>query len=292
MKILVTGGSGFVGTRLIAALGKGHEIINLDIKEPKADSSAKFVKCDITDYGALKEAAEEHLKGVEVVYHLAALSREAESDKMPEAYSRTNIGGTFNVLDVSRIIGVKKFIFASSFLVYGNPTYTPLDEKHPASPRSIYAATKLCGEVMCNTFQSIYGIKTICLRKSVIYGEDDPQKRIVTILIERAKEGKDLTIYGNKTLDFVYIGDVIPAYVSALGSEETGIFNIGSGVPVTLLELAEMVKEKVNPNINILTEGIRTGEITKFVSDISKARKSLGFSPKQDLRGFIEKYAA
>jgi UDP-glucose 4-epimerase len=249
------------------------------------------VNCDITDYDALKSASEEYMKNLDAVYHLAGMSREAESDKVPEIYQKVNVDGTFNVLNISRILNVKKFIFASSFLVYGNPTYTPLDEKHPTRPRSIYAATKLSGEAMINTYHEIYGMKTIIFRKSVIYGENDLQKRIVSLLIERAKEGKDLTIYGNKTLDFVYIGDVVSAYVSALNLKESDTINIGSGNPVSLLELANMVKENVNPKIKIIEEGIRTGEITKFVSDISKAKRVLGFSPKQDLKSFIQKHA-
>jgi len=289
MKILVTGGSGFVGSRLVESLSQlGHEIINLDIESPKNKTNSVFLQCDITDYNQLKKVAEENLAGTEIVYHLAGMSREADSMKMPDVYYKVNVNGTFNVLDISRIIGVKKFIFASTFLVYGNPEYSPLDEGHPTNPKTIYSSSKLCGEIMCRSFQETYGMPTVCFRKSVIYGKDDPHKRIVTLFIERARDGKDLTVFGNKSLDFVYIGDVISAYVSVLGSKETGIFNIGSGEPITLMELANVTRDKINPRINIIEEGLRQGEITKFSPDISKARSLLGFNPKQDLKKFIE----
>ncbi|MBI4894363.1 MAG: NAD-dependent epimerase/dehydratase family protein [Candidatus Aenigmarchaeota archaeon] len=290
MKILVTGGSGFVGTHLINRLAEEHETVNLDIRSPPQPNKADtFIKCDITDYNSLKKTFESDLKDIDAIYHLAGLSRESESNKFPETYNRTNVNGTFNVIDASRFTSSKKFIFASTFLVYGEPVYLPIDENHPKDPKSIYASTKLCGETICNAHQEIYGVKTVKFRKSIIYGEDDLEKRIVSLFIDKAKSGKDLTVFGNKFLDFVYIEDVISAYISALKKDVTGDFNIGTGEKVTLLDLANMVRDIVNPGVKVVEDGLRTGEIKGYNPDISKARKLLDFNPQQDLISFIKR---
>lgn len=290
MKILVTGGSGFVGTHLINRLSKEHETVNLDIREPPQPNKAgSFVKCDVTDYSSVRKFFETDLKDIDAIYHLAGLSRESESVKIPDIYNKVNVNGMFNVLDASRFTNSKRFIFASTFLVYGEPQYLPIDEKHPKNPKSIYASNKLCGEILCNAYQETYGMKTICFRKSIIYGEDDLEKRIVSLFIDKAKAGQDLTVFGNKFLDFVYIEDVISAYESALTVDATGAFNIGTGKKVTLLELANMVRDIVNPKIKVVEDGLRTGEINGYNPDISKAMKILGYSPKQDLISFIKR---
>jgi len=287
MKVAIIGGSGFVGTNLIKALKENHDVTNIDIAT--SIERTNFIKCNITDEEAVNKIFKNELKDTDVVVHLAALSRETISNKEPVLYFKVNVNGTFNVLNACLDTNIKNFVFASSYLVYGNSNEEKVNETHQLQPKSVYAATKVCGEAIANSFNHIYGINTVSLRKCVIYGENDPQKRVVNLFIDAAKESKDITVFGDKILDFLYIGDAVNAYINAINYKKTDTFNIGSGKGYSLREIAEIIKSKMNSKSKILQLEPREGEVTRFIADITKAREKLKFIPNGNLMDFIER---
>ncbi len=291
MRILVTGGSGFVGMNLIKTLSKTDDVINMDII-PVQYGNENFVKCDITDLKQVSTIFKTELNDVDVIVHLAALSKESASNKQPDVYFKANVTGTFNILNGCLHSNVKNFVFASSYLVYGNSEKVPVDELRPLTPNSVYAATKVCGEAIANSFHHIYGINAVSLRKCVIYGENDPQKRVVNLFIDMVKQGKDITVFGDKTLDFLYINDAVDAYIKAIEYKKSDIFNIGSGKGHSLKEIANMIVDKIKSSSKIIEAPAREGEVYKYIADISKAKRLLNFQPYGNLIQFIENQCA
>lgn len=290
MKLVVIGGSGFVGSHLIKrASDIGHDVINLDIVPLQGDPlpNVRFVRADITNQAVMSSLFNKDLKDIDVVIHLAALSREAESLSRAEEYFAVNVQGTFNLLRAVVNSNATKLIFASSYLVYGNPQYLPVDELHPLNPRSFYATTKVEGEILCNSFKRLYGLDTTTLRKSIVYGRGDTSKRVIMLFIERALRGDAITIFGDKRLDFVHVDDVVDAYIACATHRGESVFNLGSGHGTPLLELAETIKTSINPKITIRRENARENEVSEFVADITKITKAMNFRPGRSLVDFI-----
>ncbi len=288
MKLLVTGGSGFIGSHLIERLGAENEIVNVDIVQQSSTHKSQFVNCDITDYKMLAEKLGDKVKNFDAIVHLAALSREVESNKNPEVYFKTNVDGTINMLRIARDFGIKKFIFASTYLVYGDRTEMPVNEETVLNPRSIYASTKAAAEFFCNSFRYIYGIDSIIFRQALVYGKNDLEKRVVKLFIEKARNGEKISVFGNKILDFIHVSDVVDAYTKALSYSKSDTFNLASGKGISLVELADSVKKIINPNVEIQKEQQHAGDVSTFIADISKSRNILGFEPKNNLIEFIE----
>lgn len=295
MKILVTGGAGFVGKHLVEALTKaGNAVINLDIKSNEQIQNVEHVECDILDEGKLFSLFKSKGRDIDAVIHLAARSEGAarkESYENPELFFRDNVQGTFNLLRATTFTGAKTFVFPSSYLVYGNPYYLPVDETHILKPQSFYAATKVYGESLCNTFSELYGLDVVCLRKCNVYGAGDTTKRVITIFIERAKAGEDITVFGDKILDFVYVEDVVKAYLGAIKYGKTNVFNIGSGKGTSLLELAEIVRQAINPKIKIIKKPQAATEVSNFIANIKKAKETLNFNPTGEIKSFVKEWA-
>lgn len=287
MKILVTGGSGFIGSHLVPVLSKNHEVFNLDIVKPNFESNAKFINCDIRNYEKLQDLFNQNISTLDVIIHLAALTREQMYGK-EESYFKTNVEGTLNLLKLAQKNNIKKFIFPSSYLAYGNQKKFPVKESIMLKSEGVYASTKVVGEALCNSFSQMFGMNIIIFRQAIVYGKNDLQKRVVALFIDLAKKGKNLTVFGNKILDLVHIEDVIDAYKAALNYEKSDVFNIASGKERYLLELAQNVKKIINNNIKIIEDSPKEGDIIKFVADISKAKHLLGFNPQGSLVKFIE----
>lgn len=290
MKILVTGGSGFVGRNLIPRLWDSHEIINLDIAgmdDPLFNSKVTTVLADMTDFSSLQKALGEHMKGVDVVVHLAALSREAQSNTMPDDYFKVNVGGTYNLLRLAKANNIKKFVFASSFLIYGNHATDRITEQHTPQPSTVYAATKVAGEALVRSFGTQYGFDYVILRKGNIYGHKDTHKRIIDIMIDRAKKGEDVVLFGDKTLDFVHIDDAVKAYLAAIGLQGSGTFNVGSGKGMRLEDMANMIIGGLKSTSAIRKAGPVTGDSMHFVADLATTGNHLAYRPTGDVRNFI-----
>ena len=289
--ILVTGGAGFIGSHLVKELVKsGFSVRLLDnlsngslenIREVLG--SIEFIKGDIRD----KNVVEGALKGVDAVVHLAALIDVAESVEKPELYLEVNVNGTFNVTRASR--KVSAFIFASTCAVYGEPVRIPIGEDHPLSPKSPYAATKIAGEAFVQAYGNLYGYRPVILRLFNVYGprQSKAYAGVITEFVKRATLGEPPIIFGDgeQTRDFVHVKDVTRAIIKALDSDNaSGIYNVGSGVAVTINDLAHLIlKLAGKENVEPIHGPPRPGDIKHSQANINRAKKELGYSPSVSL---------
>ena len=270
MRIAVTGGSGFVGTYLMKELKKrGENVINLDISKG----------IDITEWEKIK-----NIKKFDLIFHLAAKSFVPESYKNPREFYYNNVIGTLNILELCRKHNAK-IIFASSY-VYGTPRYFPIDEDHPIQGFNPYAQSKIIGENICEGYHRDFNIPVVIMRPFNIYGPGQNINFLIPTIIEQAKKGRIILKNSKPKRDYVYIDDVIDAYIKCLEYDDTSfkIFNIGSGMSYSVMELAEIVAENYRNEIKIsFSEESRKNEIMNTVADISNIQKLLGWKPKIDL---------
>ena len=262
MKSIVTGGAGFIGSHIAdLLLEEGHEVIIFDNLEsgfkkniPKA---AKFMNVDIAPatydamgFSDMKKAFE----GVDYVFHLAALPRVQPSIDEPLLHDRVNTQGTLRMLKMAAKAKVKRFIFSSSSAIYGNveEKNLPTDEDAETAPLSPYGAQKQIGEVYCKMFSQIYDLETVCLRYFNAFGErqslDGAYKLVMGIFAKQLLEGQPMTITGDgkQRRDFVYVKDIAKANWNAATSRLAGkgeVINIGSGVNISVNELADLLEE-------------------------------------------------
>jgi UDP-glucose 4-epimerase len=289
--ILVTGGAGFIGSHLVRELVEsGYSVRVLDnLSNGSLENirdvlgSIEFIKGDIRD----KNVVEEALKGVDAVVHLAALIDVAESVEKPELYLEVNVNGTFNMTKASR--KVSAFIFASTCAVYGEPVKIPIGEEHPLNPKSPYAATKIAGEAFVQAYGNLYGYRPVILRLFNVYGprQSKAYAGVITEFVKRATSGEPPIIFGDgeQTRDFVNIRDVTKAIIKALDSDNaSGIYNVGSGVAVTINDLAHLIlKLAGKENVEPIHGPPRPGDIKHSQANINRAKKELGYYPTVSL---------
>ncbi|MCC5997512.1 MAG: SDR family NAD(P)-dependent oxidoreductase [Thermofilum sp.] len=289
--ILVTGGAGFIGSHLVKELVKsGYSVRVLDnLSNGSLENirdvlgSIEFIKGDIRD----KNVVEDALKGVDAVVHLAALIDVAESVEKPELYLDVNVNGTFNVARASR--KVSAFIFASTCAVYGEPVKIPIGEDHPLRPKSPYAATKIAGEAFVQAYGNLYGYRPVILRLFNVYGprQSKAYAGVITEFVKRATSGEPPIIFGDgeQTRDFVHVKDVAKAIIKALDSDNaSGIYNVGSGVAVTINDLAHLIlKLAGKENVEPIHGPPRPGDIKHSQANINRAKKELGYNPSVSL---------
>lgn len=296
LRVLVTGGAGFIGSHLVRALVRaGYSVRVLDnfsvgslnnLKDVL--ESVELVVGDVRD-GEVVELA---VRGVDVVVHLAALIDVAESVEKPDLYFDVNVFGTYNVVRACR--RVSSVVFASSCAVYGEPVRVPIDEEHPLAPRSPYAATKVAGEAFVKAFAELYGYRPVILRLFNVYGpkQSKAYAGVIMEFLRRVTRGEPPVIFGDgeQTRDFIHIDDVVQAIMKVLTSDRAcGVYNVGSGRSVTINELAQLVlKLTGRSDLRPIYAPPRPGDIRYSVADISKARKELSFSPSIPLNKGIE----
>lgn len=285
MKILVTGGTGFLGSELTQQLiDKGHEVVVLDNlsagSKENIPKEAEFIKGDIRNREDVERASED----VEAVFHLAAKISVSESMKKPDKYMDHNVTGTTNILETNKD---KKIVNVSSAAAYGTPQEIPIKEQHPLLPESFYGVSKKLAEQACKSYREIYDTNITIARPFNIYGEgqnpDNPYAGVITIFIDRAKNDKPLTIYGDgeQTRDFIHKKDVARALIKILGENKT--FNIGTGKEITINQLAKTIKEVTKSNSKIEHTEPREGDIERSCSDVKKLKKT-GWEPKINLK--------
>ena len=286
MKYIVTGGAGFIGSHIVEALAGTHEVIVIDnFFSGKPENlrdipGPTVIRGSITDLPFLHRA----FRDADGVFHLAAIASVARSVDDPAATHETNLTGTLNVLLAARDCGVKKVVFSSSSAVYGDEPTLPKRESMLPAPLSPYAVSKLAGEYYCNVFSGLSALKTISLRYFNVFGpRQDPHAEYAAVIpkfITRLLDNQPPLIFGdgNQTRDFVYVKDVVRANLLAMESPVTGTFNIGSGQKIDLTLLANNLAGIMNVNLPPVYEKPRAGDIRDSVSDISAAKKALGYS--------------
>ncbi len=290
--VLVTGGCGFIGTNLVRYLSeRGCQLRILDNlstgkKENLATSiSDQLIIGDIRN----RKAVDQAVPGVAAVVHLAALTSVVESLENPAEVWEVNVTGTLNLLEACRQNGVTRFVFASSNAVVGEQP-PPIDELKIPQPLSPYGASKLAGEALCSSYYHSFGLKTVSLRFANCYGPYSEHKpSIIPKLIKWAEEGKPVTIFGDgqQTRDFVHAGDVAQAIYRALTVDTDSygqIFQVATGSETSINQLVGLVQEVSGRKLQTVHEPERKGEIKRNYSDITKARRILGFDPGIELR--------
>jgi len=305
MRIVITGGAGFIGSNIAEELlkEKDNEIIIVDnlstgkmvnIKKFNQSTNINFVKGSITDLDLLKVV----FKDVDYVFHQAAIPSVPRSVKDPIASNNANVNGTLNVLVAAKDCGVKKVIYASSSSVYGDTPELPKREDMTPNPLSPYAVTKLLGEYYCSVFNDIYGLKTVSLRYFNVYGpRQDPYSDYAAVIpkfINRVSENKPPVIYGDgeQTRDFTFVKDIVRANIIAAKSDANGVYNIANGNRISINELANMIMALIGNDLTPIHDDPREGDIKHSLADISKAKKNLGYEPayslEEGLRGTVE----
>ena len=284
MRILVTGGAGFIGSHLVDRLIKeNHKVLVIDNlttgKKENVNPQADFYNLDICDFEKIKPLFE----NIDFVFHLAAIPRVPVSVEDPIGTSKVNILGTINVFKAAIEAKVKRIIFASSSSVYGNQEKLPFKEDMKPNPISPYALQKLVGEQFAKLFTKLYGIPIISLRYFNVYGPridfNSDYSLVIGKFLKQKAEGKPLTIFGDgeQTRDFCYIDDVVDATIKAMESEKLKggeVINIGSGKSYSINYLADLIggkKEYLAP---------RKGDVKHTQADITLAKKLLAWQPK------------
>ena len=299
MKILVTGGAGFIGSNIVKLLyEKEHEIIVFDnMSTGYRENLAPFPDIRLVVGDVMnKEALIDSMKGCQVVFHLAASIGNVKSLQDPVVDSMVNVIGTLNVLESARLNCVSKIVYSSSAAIFGEPQYQPIDEKHPNEPDSPYGVSKLAAEKHCLCFGRIYDIDVICLRYFNAFGINqryDAYGNVIPIFTTLLLQNKPITIYGDgeQTRDFVNVKDI--AMANVLAAEKPGLsgaFNIGSGEAITINSLASMMTDIINKNAETIHAPARKGEVRHSLADISLARTSFGYNPSKNMYDDLSEY--
>jgi len=294
--ILLIGGAGFVGFHTISRLEEaGYDrkdiavFDNFSLGRPDHLAGVNIITGDITR----PEDVDTAMKDSEVVFHLAAIKEVPYSVAHPIETNLVNVCGTLNVLEAARKSN-SRVIYASAASVYGTPRYLPIDEHHPTNPESPYGASKLAGEKYCGAYYYSYGLPTVCLRYTNVYGKGMTSRNVIEAFVDNALKGKPLVLQagGEQKKQFTHVKDVSQANVLALKTNlKHGTFNIAGERPVAVKELASIVKSFIK-SANIVIEEKRTGDIVAEDLHISieKAKKELGYKPKISIEEGVKEY--
>lgn len=291
-RCLVTGGAGFIGSHLVERLLKdGHKVTVLDnfstgrpenLTHVRENNFLKVYQIDISDFRAIQH----YFKGVDWVFHIAALADIVPSIRQPYTYHKANVDGTVAVLEAARAAGVKRFIYAASSSCYGIPDQYPTPETAPIKPKYPYALTKYIGEQYVFHWNQVYQLPCLSLRLFNVYG---PRSRtsgtygaVFGVFLAQKLAGKPFTVVGDgqQTRDFTFVTDVVDAFVAAAGSSLSGmVFNVGSGGTYSINRLVELLSNEAG----VVYIPKRPGEPDCTLADISRIKAELGWLPRVNL---------
>jgi UDP-glucose 4-epimerase len=289
MRILITGGSGFIGSHLAELLCKRAEVRVLDDLSTGSRENLEGLKCELIIGSILdRQAVRAALHGVDYVFHLAAMISVPESMEKPIACSEINTLGTLIVLEEAANAGVKKLVLSSSAAVYGNNPTVPKREEMIPEPASPYAISKLDGEYYCAMFAATRGLPATALRYFNVFGpRQNPESAYaaaVPIFIHRALRGEPLTVHGDggQTRDFIFVRDIARANAFfAMESPLTGVFNVARGGQITILELAQRIVRLTGSSSEIVHGPARPGDVRHSTASLDKLT-SAGFAAEYD----------
>ncbi len=292
MKILVTGGAGFIGSHVADALIEMQHDIHIvdDLSGGKFENvpqTATFHQLDIRSQEAADLLKKE---AFDVLVHHAAQMDVRRSVADPRFDADVNILGFLNVMEAGRRSGLQKVVFASTGgAIYGEPDYAPQDEAHPLRPLSPYGITKLCTERYLYYYEQEFGIPSVVLRYANVYGpRQNPhgEAGVVAIFCERLLDGKQPVIYGDgaQTRDYVYVGDVVRANLRALEYAASGTFNVGTSIETNVNELFRAIRDRIDDSVEEVHEKGRPGEQRRSVLDYAYSERELGWRPEINLQ--------
>lgn len=321
MKILVTGGDGYIGSHCVLALLRlGYDVVVFD-SDSTGHSETAFIisncnyqgnylgsiKGDLLERKEIESVFEK--QNIDAVIHFAAFSQVAESMRNPSKYYRNNVIGTLNLLDTMIAHDVKKIVFSSTAATYGEPDYVPIDEKHPQRPINPYGRSKLMIENIMDDYDMAYGLRSVRLRYFNVVGADsgnlvgewhDPETHLIPNILKSTFDGgKEFQLYGNDyptkdgtcVRDYVNVEDLADAHVLALNylnnGGKTDYFNLGTNGGYTVKEVFSECEKVVGKNITIKMSDRRPGDPASLIADNTKAKKILGWEPKHSLSDSI-----
>ncbi len=297
MKILITGGNGFIGSHLADVLmDRGYEITLLDAVFTR---NTKHLKCekivgDVCNIEILKNATDGH----DVIVHLAAVSRVEWGQKDPEKCLSVNVLGTLNAIKAS-LRNKSVFVYVSSREVFGEPQNSPVKEEDPKKPISVYGVSKLTSELLNNTYALTSDLKYTILRYSNVYGSPrDLPERVIPRFMDAALSGQPLTVYGgDQILDFNFIDDVVQGTVSVVEKAVDGDprivnndINLVSGRGTSISQLAKIILQVTKSDSEIIVSDKRSYDVSNFVGDTGKAYCLLGYKPSHSLKEGLNIY--
>jgi UDP-glucuronate 4-epimerase len=306
MRILVTGGAGFIGSHLVEKLiATGHEVSILDdfndfydprIKRANIAAVADQIgihQIDLRDSSAVRTLF--HREKFDAIAHLAARAGVRPSIKQPQLYYDTNVTGTLHLLDAARVTGVERFIFASSSSVYGISKTVPFSEDlHLMQTISPYAATKIAAEFLCSTYSHLYQMRIVALRLFTVYGPRQRPDLAIHQFTKKIHAGEPIDQFGDGTTrrDYTYIDDIIQGVTASLAYDGPlfDIFNLGESETIQLKDLIAAIEKVLGRKAKINRLPEQPGDVPLTCADISKARKILGYNPTTPLSVGLPKF--
>jgi len=300
-RVLVTGAGGFIGSHLVEALVReGAEVTalvrynargdwgNLALADPEILDAVEVQLGDVRDPFMMGRA----VRGKDQIFHLAALVGIPYSYHAPHSYVETNVGGTLNVLQASLEADVERMIHTSTSEVYGTAEYTPIDEAHPLRGQSPYSASKIGADKLAESYWLSYGLRVSVIRPFNTYGPRQSARAVIPTILTQLAAGGDVLRIGalNPMRDFTFVEDTVAGFLAVAGSEATigDVTNVGSGVAVTIEAVADLCCEIAGrrPRIETELERVRpdASEVLKLECDFSKATRTAGWEPRNELR--------
>jgi UDP-glucose 4-epimerase len=310
MRVLVTGGAGFIGGHLAERFVRdGHDVTVLDVMHPYYDLAIKkhtiqtcrdlaggtdatyeFVEGDVRDGDLVADLVAD----ADYVYHQAARAGVRDSVTEPRAYHEVNVDGTLNVLEAARETGTERIVLASSSSVYGKPRYLPYDEDHPTTPVSPYGASKLAAERYACTYHEVYDLPAVALRYFTVYGPRMRPNMAISNFVSRCANGEPPVIYGDgtQTRDFTYVDDVLAANVELLDTDAADglAVNVGSTDTIEIRELAGAVRDAIDPDLGFEYADRFDADAEHTHADVSLARDLLDYEPTYTIREGVEAF--
>jgi NAD dependent epimerase/dehydratase len=302
-KILITGGTGFIGSHLAEkCVKKGYKVTVFDRYNPNYNlgnlkdsifrKKIKFIFGDIRDFDSVNNA----IRGQDIVLHLAALIGIPYSYVSPNAYIKTNIEGTYNVLESSKNNKVSKIVITSTSEVYGSARYVPMDEKHPLQPQSPYSASKIAADNLAQSYFFSFDLPVTILRPFNTFGPRQSQRAVIPTIIQQILNNSGGTInLGNTdtTRDFLYVDDTCQAYLDCIKKSKFKgeILNVGNGIEISIKKIAEIVSKILKKKIILKKSKIRIrpkkSEVSRLCASSKKAKNLINWQPEYSgLKGF------